>query len=470
MKKSDLYALVLVGGSGTRLWPVSREFFPKQFTTIAGSESLFQSTVRRLLNFISEENIFFVAGNLHIFLVEAQLKEIGLDMRGNIISEPSGRNTAAAILLGTLNILKVNNHANIIVFPSDHIIENNEQFMSSIESGYLNAEKGYISTLGIKPSYPETGYGYIEIGDNIEGDSYKVSRFVEKPGLDDAAKYVESGNYFWNSGMFLFNGNMLIDQFRKYAVDIYNTLNKAFDTNNELSESEYNQIPNISFDYAIMEKTNMAAVVVSEFDWSDVGSWKSVHGFLKKDSSDNVLEGDVVVNNSTKCLIKGENRLIVANGLQNIAIVDTEDALLVSNIDDTEQIKNIVSDLKNSNKKEALYSKRTIKPWGYYTDLFESEGYRVKEIVVRPGSRLSLQKHKFRSEHWVVTKGIAKVTNGENVVVLNENESIFIPMESMHRLENESSSDLHIIEVQFGTYLGEDDIVRIEDDFGRADK
>lgn len=467
MKNNNLYALILAGGSGTRLWPVSREFFPKQFTNISATDSLIQLTVKRLLGFVDERNIFAVVGKLHEFQIINHLNEIGINPKESVISEPSGRDTAPAILLAALNILKKDSEAIMMVFPSDHIVGNEEEFKKCTAQAVNLAKEGYIATLGIKPTYPETGYGYIEAGDEIDIGSFKVKRFIEKPDGKDAEEYLKSGSFFWNSGMFIFKGQTILDQYKEHAELMYKGLKNTLDKGDELTEKIYNEIESISFDYAIMEKTDVVAVVPSGFKWSDVGSWKSVYDFLPKQKDNNVVEGDVFLNKSKNCLIKSDKRLVVANGLENIAIIDTDDAVLVSNLNTTEDIKDVVSKLKNDKNKKTQYHRKVDNPWGYYIDLVEQKGYRVKEIVVNPGSKLSLQSHKHRSEHWVITSGTAKVTNGKNVVVLNENESIFIPVGNVHRLENKGIKPLHIIEIQFGNYLNEDDIVRLEDDYGR---
>lgn len=463
MSKLKLHAIILAGGSGTRLWPLSREEYPKQFSSIIGNDSLLQSTYKRLLHHFGQENISVVVGDNHMFEVNRHLKEINIDKSENIITEPLGRNTAPAILYGTLKILSGVDDALIFVFPADHVIEDSAAFENAIEGADMLAHKGYIVTFGIKPQYPETGYGYIEGGEPIEEGGLKIKRFVEKPDKEKATEYMNSGNYFWNGGIFTFKASTILDEFREHAPEIVELLK----SDNIIDETIYSKLPNISFDYAVMEKTDRGAVLPVSFKWSDVGSWKSVFDFLPKENNNNVLKGDVVTKNSKNCLIQGDRRLIVANGLSDIAVVDTDDAVLISHIDHSSNVKSIVNELKENGRQESLSHHIVNKPWGYYLNLNTDDGYKVKKIVVNPGCKLSLQKHEHRSEHWIVSKGTANVINGDDTVIVKEKGAVFIPQQNVHRVENIGDTPLHIIEVQFGDILEEGDIVRLEDDYGR---
>ena len=464
-KNLNIYSLILAGGSGTRLWPVSRESYPKQFSKIMGQDSLIQSTYRRLLNVFDNEHIGVVVGEIHKFEVQRHLKKYFSDIDSKIIAEPSGRNTAPAILLGTLKILKEVDDAVVFIFPADHIIEESEEFNNAVENAVSLAVKDYIVTFGIEPKYPETGYGYIKGGKELTENALSVDSFVEKPDEQKASQYLKDGNYYWNSGIFAFKASALLKEFESQAPDILDGLLNA-DLEN-LSAESYDKLPNISIDYAIMEGTNKAAVLPVSFNWSDVGSWKSVYDYLPKEKDNNVLEGDVIVKDSKNCFIKSDNRLVVASGLSDLTVIDTDDAVLISDMDSTSELKTIVGELKNSGRIESQSHNIVYRPWGYFMNLHNNEGYKVKKLVVNPGSKLSLQKHRHRSEHWVVSRGVARVVNGEETVELKEKENIFIPKSNVHRIENIGKEELHIIEVQFGEILDEDDIIRLEDDYGR---
>lgn len=467
VKKENLYSLIIAGGSGIRLWPLSRQNSPKQFANLLGNESLIQSTLKRVGSLFNEENVYIVLGEDQKFDIKRQIEGLFSGNKLNILKEPCGRNTAPAVLLGVLQILSLDKDAVILVFPSDHYIGDEKKFAERVNKACEIALEGPIVTFGVKPDRPETGYGYIERGQIFREDSFSIKRFTEKPDLKTAVEYIESGNFYWNSGMFAFRASVIADEYKELAPEIYNKVCGSLGPAGIINARDYKNIPGISFDYAIMEKTRKGVVLPADFQWNDIGSWQALHGLLPKDASGNAVSGDVYMNESRNCLISGSDRLLVANSLRNVCIVDTTDALFVSALDKTQEVKDIVEELKSQNRPEVLTHKKVLKPWGYYLDMESGEGFHVKKINVLPRKRLSLQKHRYRSENWVVVRGTATVRNGEKIYELTPTQSTFIAMGNIHRLENRTDKPLEIIEVQFGTTLSEDDIVRIEDDFGR---
>ena len=465
----EVYAILLAGGVGTRLWPLSRELLPKQFISLNGSDSLIQSTIKRLLPIIDVEKLRIVCGESHYQEIKRHIETVSISPTDKIITEPCGRNTAPAILLATLNILKSDKDAVVLVFPADHMISNILQFHKIIIAAINLAKIEFIVTLGVKPTYPETGYGYIEGGEAINEGALSIKRFVEKPDEKTAEDYIKRGNFFWNSGMFAFKASVIMREFEAYEPALLKSMWHMVSIGSTLTTEEYSKLPTISFDYAIMEKTKRGVVIPSDFGWSDIGSWKSLYAFLPKDKDNNVIEGDVISSDTRDCFIKGEGRLIVTSGLRNIAVVETADAVLVSDLDKSKDIKSIVNDLAVKGRREYQTHTKVYRPWGYYLVLEEKDNTKVKRIVVNPGARLSLQKHHHRSEHWVIVQGIAKVINGDLTLILEEKQSTYIPQNNLHRIENIGKIPLEIVEVEIGDYLEEDDIVRYEDDFGRAD-
>jgi mannose-1-phosphate guanylyltransferase/mannose-1-phosphate guanylyltransferase/mannose-6-phosphate isomerase len=464
-----VFAILLAGGKGTRLWPLSRELLPKQFATIGGPDSLIQITIKRLLPIINIENLRIVCGESHYHEIKRHMEDISIPSEDKIIKEPCGRNTAPAILLAVLNILRMHDDAIALIFPADHMVSNLSKFQSSVIAAVKLAKADFIVTMGIKPTYPETDYGYIEGGDRVNEDALTINRFIEKPDKKTAEKYIQKGNFFWNSGMFAFKSSVILEEFKAYQPDLLKSILGMVSNGGVSSGEEYKKIPAISFDYAIMERTKRGAVIPSDFGWSDIGSWKSLYDFLPKDEDNNVIEGDVIISDTRNSYIKSEGRLIVANCLRNIAVVETADALLVSDLDKSRDIKSLVNDLEMKGRGEYRAHTKVYRPWGYYIVLEEKDNTKVKRIVVNPGRRLSLQMHNRRNEHWVVVKGVAKVINGDLTLILRENQSTYIPQKNVHRIENVSEIPLEVIEVQIGDYLEEDDIVRFEDDFGRID-
>jgi len=450
-------SIILAGGSGTRLWPLSRELYPKQFIKLL-SESLFQKTLKRAILFSHPEDIFIVTNEKQKFLVLDQIAEMKIKIpKENVIIEPIARNTLPAIYYAVLKIAE-SGHSIVSVFPSDHVIAINSNYKSVFKKAVDLADK-YIVTFGIKPNKPHTGYGYIKPGEKING-GFKVEKFVEKPDKHKAKEFIEKG-YLWNSGMLLFNTKIFIEECKRLASEIV----EAFENGGDLAEI-YSSLPNISVDYGLLEKSNKVAVVKLDVNWNDVGSFDALYEIMKKDSSKNAIKGNCIVIDSKNNLLYSE-RLLAAIGLEELIVVDTRDAILICSRKDAQKVKEVVRILKNIGDSRAESHTIVYKPWGSYTVLEENQFYKIKRITVLPKKRLSLQMHYHRSEHWVVVKGTAKVQVGDKEFLLRSGESAFVPAGVKHRLENPGLVPLEVIEVQIGEYLSEDDIIRIEDDFGR---
>ncbi|WP_038056443.1 mannose-1-phosphate guanylyltransferase/mannose-6-phosphate isomerase [Thermodesulfobacterium hydrogeniphilum] len=466
-------AVILAGGSGTRLWPLSRRTFPKQFLKLNGNKSLLQKTVERFLKVVNSEDIIIMTNKDYKFLVLAELKNAGFNIpEKNIVLEPAIKNTAPAIALAmkfALEKMESNQEDVLFVSPSDHIIKPEDKFLKYLEKAETLAKKGYIVTFGIKPEKPETGYGYIKAKNNEQIDEIKelnafpVEKFTEKPDLRTAKKYLSEGNYFWNSGMFCFGIKTMQEEFAKFELEIA----KIFDLSFEETVKKFSELPEISIDYAVMEKTNKAVVLPLDIYWSDIGSWAAVYEALDKDEAQNVKTGEVISVDTKNSLILGNKRLVVACGVEDLAIIDTDDAILILKKDMSQRVKDIVNLLKKDGHPSVLEHKTVFRPWGSYTVLEEGARYKIKKVVVNPGAKLSLQMHYHRSEHWIVVRGTAKVTVGDKEIFVHENESVFVPPTTLHRIENPGRIPLEIIEVQSGEYLEEDDIVRFDDVYGR---
>lgn len=459
-------AIILAGGSGTRLWPLSRKNYPKQFLKLNGDKSLLQCTAERLLKIVSKEDIIVMTNDEYKYHVKSDLAWIE-----NVILEPACRNTAPAIALGVkycIEKLRCKEDEVVFVSPSDHIINPVDRFAQCISQSKIIAEDGYIVTFGIKPVRPETGYGYIKVrGLKSESGScnfFKVDKFVEKPDAKTAIRYVNEGNYYWNSGMFAFSIGTIIKEFKRHNPAIIKMLDKSYD---ELLQ-DYKRMPEISIDYAVMEKSDKVITVPLDIYWNDIGSWDSLYDVLDKDENGNVTKGDVLTIDTKQTLIIGNKRQISTIGLEDFLIVETDDAILVAKKGETQKVKDIVNKLKECGRIEVDEHVTVYRPWGNYTVLDKGLRYKIKRIVVQPKARLSLQMHYHRSEHWVVVSGTAKVTIGSEEKVVHENESTYIPKSTIHRLENPGKVPLEIIEVQNGEYLGEDDIVRMDDTYNRT--
>lgn len=460
-----MYAIILAGGSGSRLWPLSRELYPKQLLNLNSDKSLLQSTYKRLTHCTSK--IVSITNTKHASNVRMQLSE--LTENPVVLSEPVAKNTAPAIVLATKYIMqKSNSDPVIIVVPSDHLIEDNEKFLSTVKKGEKLAEQGYIVTFGIEPDYPETGYGYINTCDKLE-EGYKVKEFVEKPNLETAKKYLHAGTYFWNSGIFMFKASTMFQETMKHAPEIAK-LTEEFDfkIKNEIPFINFDKMPSISIDYAIMEKSDKIALVKLESDWNDLGSWQSIYDVSEKDTDGNVFVGHVLDDNSKNSFVYSSSKLVATIGLEDTIIVETEDAILACKKDQTQNVKHIYETLKKQNDNTHLVHKTVYRPWGFYTVIAQGEGFMTKIIHVNPGQKLSVQSHNFRSEHWVVLSGNAKVILQDKDFILSPGHSIDIPLKAVHSLQNPYKEDLEIIEVQKGDPLIEEDIVRYEDMYGRV--
>jgi mannose-1-phosphate guanylyltransferase/mannose-6-phosphate isomerase len=460
-------ALILAGGSGTRLWPASREAYPKQFLKLTDGKSLLQQTLERLLNIVSPKDILLLTNEQYKFHVLSEVNEISKDLADNILLEPARRNTAPAIALGMkycLEKLRTSPEEVLFICPSDHIIKPVEKFVEYVKLAEKVAKQGYIVAFGIKPLYPETGYGYIKITGKDLGGYYTVEKFTEKPNLETAKRFLNEGNYFWNSGMFVFTIETMIEELRLCAPEIYQLFNQPLDD----MIANFRKMPDISIDYAVMEKSKKVVAIPMDIYWSDIGSWDNLYDALDKDEKANVILGDVLAKDTESCLVIGNKRLIATVDLKDLIIVETDDAILIAKRGSAQKVKHVLEELKAKNRVEAIEHRTVYRPWGEYTVLEEGPGYKIKRIVVKPGEKLSLQMHHHRSEHWVVIKGTAKVTIGDRVMYVHENESVYVPKSTPHRLENPGKIPLEIIEVQNGEYVGEDDIVRLDNEYRRS--
>ncbi len=405
----SIYSVLLAGGSGTRLWPVSRELYPKQLVRFIGNYSLVQNTIKRLESVIGAHNIRIVCAKEHLHETARHMKEIGINPERKIICEPCGRNTAPAVLLALLNIIAIEKDAILCVFPADHVIQNTSLFHKKLKSAIKLAGNGYIVTFGIKPDYPETGYGYIEAGKKVSPDGCIIKRFVEKPDEKTAHKYIKAGNFFWNSGMFVFKADIMLEEYKKLNPSLFEMMSIITSKKNYCTKKNYAKLDDISLDIAIMEKTNKGLVIPSDFGWSDIGSWKSLYDFLPKDKTMNVIDGDVVTENTKNCFIMGRQRLIAANCLENIVIVETPDSVFVSDIANSRDVKNIVSKLKKSNRKEYQQHKTVFYQWGNITLIEQKKGLTVAIHIVYPGSLYKVPNPYGRCKQFIAVNGIAKI-------------------------------------------------------------
>jgi mannose-1-phosphate guanylyltransferase/mannose-6-phosphate isomerase len=468
--------IVLSGGSGTRLWPLSREAYPKQFLPLTGDHSLLQQTVLR----VADRDMFLppivVCNADHRFIVAEQLRQIGIEAAATIL-EPAARNTAPAVAVGALMAAAGDPRRPVLVLPSDHSILEPDTFLAAVGTGLVAAARGNLVTFGIRPRAPETGFGYIQAGAVLDGvpGAHGVARFVEKPDAERARQFVEGGDHYWNSGIFLMRADLYLDELKRFEPVMVDACTAALSAAKRdldfirLDATAFERSPGKSIDYAVMERTRRAAVVPVDMEWSDVGSWDAVLSESARDANGNAVVGDVVAEDMHRCYVRAESGLMVATlGVQDLVIVATGDAILVARRDRSQDVKRIVEKLKASGRSESTTHLKVFRPWGYYETIDTGDRHQVKHISVLPGRALSLQKHHKRAEHWVVVRGVARVTRGNDMFELYENQSTYIPLGMRHRLENPGEEPLHLIEVQSGTYLGEDDIVRFDDNYGRA--
>jgi len=439
--------LILAGGSGTRLWPASREAYPKQFLKLGGKKSLLQQTLERLLNIASPKDILLLTNEKYKSHALSEVNEISKELADNILLEPARRNTAPAIALGMkycLERLRISPEEVLFVCPSDHIIKPVEKFVEYVKLAENAARQGYIVTFGIKPLYPETGYGYIKITGEDLGGYYLVERFTEKPDLETAKRFLSEGNYFWNSGMFVFTIETMIEELRLCAPEIYQLFNQPLDD----MIANFSKMPDISIDYAVMEKSKKVVAIPMDIYWSDIGSWDSLYNALDKDEKANVILGDVLAKDTESCLVIENKRLIATIDLKDLIIVETDDAILIVKRGSAQKVKHVLEELKAKSRVEAIEHRTVYCPWGECTILEERPGYKIKRIVVKPGASIDLQIHHNQNKHWIVVKGTAKVTIEDKVMYVHENESVCVPKSTPHRLENPGEIPLEIIEVQ----------------------
>lgn len=478
MSLNSIIPVILCGGSGTRLWPLSRKSFPKQFLSINNNanKSLLQSTQERINKLEGIKAPILICNEEHRFLVAEQMRGINIDP-SIILLEPFGRNTAPAVTLAALKALQFEDDPSLLILSSDHVIKDEDQFLRVIKAGLRYLEEDRLVTFGIVPTTPETGYGYIKseeplIEKSLKGS--KINSFIEKPDLIKAKKIFKDKRYTWNSGMFLFKANLILKEIKEFAPEILSCCKNSLTENlydldfQRLNKDIFYKCPNISLDIAVMEKTTKGTVLPLSAGWTDIGSWDAVWKISNKDKSGNYIKGNVISKNTKNSYLQSEKRLIATIGIEDLIVVETSDVVLVANRDKSQEVKDIVGILKKKGISSGKEHKKIYRPWGFYESVVEDKRWQVKLITVKPGEKLSLQRHTHRSEHWIVVSGTAKVEVDKNEIILYENQSSYIPLGSIHRLSNPGKIPLSIIEVQSGSYLGEDDIERFEDNYGRT--
>ncbi len=468
---TSLFPVILSGGAGTRLWPLSREMYPKQLLALTSKMTMLQETVTRLAGVGDVRPPIVVCNDAHRFTVAEQVR--GLDVEPTaILLEPAGRNTAPAVALAALKAQEIDGEAILIVAPADHVIRDSREFQTAANAAVIQAQKGKLVTFGIVPNAAETGYGYIRRADG-EGPTYPVAQFIEKPPLDLATQFVASGDYYWNSGMFVFQAGRYLAELGKFAPDILEASTAAYRSAKSdldfvrIDKAAFARCRSESIDYAVMEKTHDAVVLPLDAGWSDVGSWSSLFDALPADEDGNVLLGDVLVHDTHDCYVHSTSRLVTAVGMDDHIIVETKDAVMVAPKGRVQDVKELVNKLKKSGRSESSLHREVFRPWGSYDSIDDGERFQVKRLSLKPGGCLSLQMHHHRAEHWIVVQGTARITCNDKTFLLSENESTYVPIGATHRIENPGKLALHIVEVRSGSYMGEDDIVRLQDSYGR---
>jgi len=475
-QNARIHPVILSGGAGVRLWPMSREQYPKQFLPLCSDRSMLQETARRVADPARFAAPLVICNQEHRFVIAEQMRQIGQG-GARIVLEPVGRNTAAAAAIAALIVAEQDPDGRILLLPADHVIQDQAAFLAAVSVAAGAAADGRLVTFGIQPTAPETGYGYIRRGDAMEGrdGAFGVAAFVEKPPRAEAERYLAAGDFFWNSGMFLLPARRYLDELERWEPAVLSACRAALAQGRadldffRLEEASFAAAPSTSIDYAVMERTDAAVVVPCSIGWTDVGAWSALWEIGAKDEAGNVCQGDAIAWDSRNCYVRSEDGALVALlGVEDVVVVVTEDAVLVAAKDRVQDIKPLVEHLKTQGRAEPRQHRRVHRPWGYYQSLHAGDRFQVKRLTVAPGARLSLQKHYHRAEHWVVVNGTALVTRGEEQILLRENESVYLPLGIPHRLENPGKVPLNLIEVQSGSYLGEDDIVRFDDHYGRS--
>jgi mannose-1-phosphate guanylyltransferase len=465
---NNILPVIMAGGSGSRLWPLSRTHYPKQFIPLVNEYSMLQNTISRL-DQLSTSSPIVICNNEHRFMIAEQLREMSVK-DSSIILEPIGRNTAPAIALAAFNAISNGDDPLLLVLAADHVIKDQIAFTKTVNKAIPEALNGLLITFGIVPTHAETGYGYIKQGDAICQDIYNVAAFVEKPNLETANHYLEQGGYCWNSGMFLFKASTYLEELNKFNPDIYSICQQAVESSFvdldfvRIHKDIFSQCPDDSIDYAVMEKTDKAIVIPMDAGWSDVGSWSALWDVHKKDDNGNATRGDVILDSTSNSYVYAQNKLVTTVGIDNLVIVETKDAVLVANKDKVQDVKNIVNQLKQQERPEYRQHREVFRPWGKHDQIAEGDRYHVKKIIVRPGEKTATQIHYHRAEHWIVVSGTAKVTNNDKIYLITENQSTYIPVGAAHSFENPGKVNLELIEVRTGSYLAEDDIERIGTD------
>lgn len=477
----NIHPVILSGGSGTRLWPLSRANYPKQLLPLVGKETMLQATLARAAALLNAQAPILVCNAEHRFLIQEQCEAINIKPEA-IYLESVGRSTAPAIALAAFHLAQADENAMMLVLPADHVIDDQASFAQAVETAVVAAQEGYLVTFGVAPNAPETGYGYIKVGEAISFATpalltvYQVQSFFEKPDRETAEEYLRAGGYIWNSGMFVFTAKLYLQELQRHRPDIFTAIQKAWlEKATDLGfirpcKDAFAVCPSDSIDYAVMQVTDRAVVVPVQFGWSDVGSWDSLWRIAPKDVDGNVISGDTLILDTKNSYIRAESRLVSVIGLDDIIVIETADAVLVMHKSKTQQLKSVIEHFEANQRKEHLEHLRIHRPWGWYEGIDKGERFQVKRIMVKPGEKLSLQMHHHRAEHWIVVSGTAKVIVENKETLFAENQSTYIPVGKPHRLENPGKIPLHLIEVQSGAYLGEDDIVRFEDSYGRTTK